>query len=119
MKSKGNSSKIDHDIQTLGKFVEIYCNNKHFSKDRKKWNLPKTKFKEINELTLCKECSELLNYSINRTILCPLDPKPSCKKCRIHCYSDGYRAKIREVMKFSGIYLIKHGRFDLILHYIF
>lgn len=117
MKSKKHSEKIDRDIQTLAELVKIYCDNKHFPKEKKNWNL--TKFREIKTLKLCKECSELLDYSAKRTILCPLDPKPSCKKCRIHCYSDRYRAKIREVMKFSGIYLIKHGRFDLIFHYIF
>jgi len=119
LKSKKHSKKIDHDIQTLAELVKIYCDNKHFSKEKKNWNISETKFRQIKTLRLCKECSELLNYSVKRTILCPLDPKPSCKKCMIHCYSDGRRTKIREVMKFSGIYLIKYGRFDLIFHYIF
>jgi hypothetical protein len=40
-----------------------------------------------------------------------------CKKCPAHCYAPGYRERIREVMRFSGQYLVKHGRLDLIVHY--
>ena len=45
------------------------------------------------------------------------DPKPMCKKCETQCYHGEYRAKIREVMKFSGMHLIKHGRVDMLYHY--
>ena len=45
--------------------------------------------------------------------------KPMCKKCSTHCYAPSYQEKIREVMKFSGLYLIRHGRLDLLAHYLF
>jgi len=52
---------------------------------------------------LCDECSDLLNYAIKRNLNCPHGAnKPVCSSCEIHCYNDIYRAKIREVMKFSG-----------------
>jgi hypothetical protein len=50
---------------------------------------------------------------------CPLDPKPSCKNCHIHCYSKEYRAQIREIMAFSGRRLILRGRLDYLWHYLF
>ena len=114
---KGN--KLARDIEVLAEFVEVFCVNKHSARDKSQW---KSTSKEIEwkgnkDPLLCKECCELLNYAVMRRSLCPLDPKPPCKKCKIHCYSKEYRSKIREVMKFSGIYLIKHCRFDLILHF--
>jgi hypothetical protein len=51
-------------------------------------------------------------------IKCPHDPKPMCKKCVTQCYHGEYKTKIREVMKFSGMYLVKHGRLDLLYHYL-
>ena len=44
---------------------------------------------------------------------------PMCKKCETHCYAPGYRERIREVMRFSGLYMVKHGRLDLMFHYFF
>jgi hypothetical protein len=41
-----------------------------------------------------------------------------CKKCHTQCYNRNYREKVREVMRFSGPYLIKRGRLDLIYHYL-
>jgi hypothetical protein len=48
-----------------------------------------------------------------------LEPKPTCKKCEIHCYLPEQRGKIKEIMRHSGMALIKRGRFDLIFHYWF
>ena len=70
------------------------------------------------DLLLCEDCRKLLNHGIAKLLLCPYDPKPMCKKCETHCYAPGYREKVREVMKFSGMYLIKHGRVDLMVHYM-
>jgi hypothetical protein len=49
---------------------------------------------------------------------CPHDPKPTCKKCKTQCYHGAYKSKIREIMKFSGMYLIKRGRLDILYHYL-
>jgi hypothetical protein len=68
---------------------------------------------------ICSECSDLVSYYISRRKLCRLDPKPSCKKCEVHCYSGEYRSRIKRVMRYSGKRLILQGRFDLILHYLF
>ena len=39
----------------------------------------------------------------------PYNPKLMRKKCEIQCYSQHYQQKVREVMRFSGPYLIKGG----------
>ena len=67
---------------------------------------------------LCEECGEILQYAIDRIKNCKLVPKPSCRKCKVHCFKDKYREKIKKVMRFSGIYYVKRGRIDwLIKHF--
>ena len=68
---------------------------------------------------LCPDCQKLLTHGIAKLLQCTYDPKPMCKKCTTHCYAPGYRERIREVMKFSGLYLVTHGRFDMLMHYFF
>ncbi len=100
--------RIKKDAKVLKKFIKIYCRENHI----KLGITP-----EAGEM--CKECFELLQYALKRDEKCPLDPKPKCKNCKIHCYKPEMRLKIKEVMKFSGIHLIKRGRFDYIFHYFF
>ena len=113
------SEKEKADIQTLMKFVGIYCRENH-----KGEKLPFS-FKLIDlqeftkkEIPLCPDCHRLLTYGLTMRMKCPHDPKPMCKKCETQCYHGEYKAKIREVMKFSGMYLVKHGRVDLLYHYL-
>ncbi|MGB9731750.1 MULTISPECIES: nitrous oxide-stimulated promoter family protein [Calditerrivibrio] len=100
--------RIKKDAKTLRTFIKIYCREYHL----------KNGIPEDGD-GLCRECLELLQYALKRDEKCPLDPKPKCKDCKIHCYKPEMRLKIKEVMKFSGIYLIKRGRIDYIFHYFF
>jgi len=103
------ASKVDEDIKVLRQFIQIYCDTKH--QDRKKTIM--------DEINLCEECHDIFRYSSMRREYCPLDPKPTCKNCKIHCYKPEYRQRIKEIMKHSGMILIKRGRLDLLLHYFF
>ena len=103
------ASKVDKDIQVLKEFIQIYCDTKH--RDREKTL--------ENKVSLCDECHDTLNYSSMRRENCPLDPKPTCKNCEIHCYRTEYRQRIKEIMRHSGMALIKRGRLDLVFHYFF
>ncbi|QXE92664.1 nitrous oxide-stimulated promoter family protein [Geomonas subterranea] len=96
-----SKANIDDDLRTLVLFIETYCRGKHQS--------PKG--------ALCQECRELLAYSESRRKKCPLDPKPTCNDCKIHCYGNIQRAKIREVMAYSGRRLLLRGRVDLLWHF--
>ena len=112
--------KIDKDTKILTKFIELYCKHKHFDIDKSTWNSQNNIGKaKDQDLFLCHDCASLLDYSAKRRMLCPLDLKPTCKKCEIHCYSSENRQKIREVMRFSGMQMIKRGRIDMIYHYFF
>ncbi len=115
-------AKKSKDIKVLSDFVAVFCREKHKGE-------PKEALKTTDErlagalgtrhLMLCQDCSKLLYHGIAKRLLCPYDPKPTCRKCPTHCYAPGYREKMRGVMKFSGIYLVKHGRLDLLFHYLF
>ena len=102
---------VDKDIKILASFIEIYCEKKHASEKRVPWT-PKGVIGSLGELpqpVLCNECVALMDYSADRRRLCPLDPKPTCRNCEIHCYSGDHRRKIREVMRFSGRPFLKHA----------
>lgn len=102
------------DLKVLVRFIGIYCNARHGEDIRDVMELPSCLGKPV---MLCTECSALVAYGIQKRRLCPLDPKPSCRKCPIHCYSSECRARIREIMAFSGRRMILRGRLDYIWHY--
>jgi hypothetical protein len=104
------------DLKVLVRFIGIYCNARHDADIREVIELPSCLGKPDQ---LCPECAALVAYGIQKRLLCPLDPKPSCRRCPIHCYSRNYRARIREIMAFSGRRMILRGRLDYIRHYFF
>jgi hypothetical protein len=117
-REKEISKKEKEDIRILLKFVKIYCKENH-SGERHPFSFRFFNIHEIEkeEISLCADCSKLLTYGLTMRLKCPHDPKPMCKKCDRQCYQGEYKSKIREVMKFSGMHLIKHGRVDMLYHY--
>ena len=122
------SGKVDIDVKVLSLFIQFYCEKKHRSAEKFHWE-PSEKFQDLGLLTkplLCEDCLGLIEYSANRRRLCPLNPKPTCRNCEIHCYQGDYRDRIKEVMKFSGkhylLYAFRHGLFKecwaIIIHFI-
>ncbi len=114
-------AKKDKGIKVLGNFVSIFCRENHGMEARDVFLVKDARLRSSlgsEEILLCADCRKLLNHAIAKLLLCPYDPKPMCKKCETHCYAPGYREKIQEVMKFSGLYMVKHGRLDLLAHYL-
>ena len=113
------SGKERKDVRTLMKFVEIFCRESHDS-ERTTFSFKRFDIEDIEkrEISLCPDCTRLLTYGLTMRLKCPHDPKPMCKKCETQCYHDDYRANIREVMKFSAMYMVKHGRVDMLYHYL-
>jgi hypothetical protein len=103
------ASKVEKDIKVLEKFIQVYCDTKHKTLEKA----------ETNRMNLCEQCRETLNYAIYRREVCPLNPKPTCKNCEIHCYEPGHRQKIKDIMRHSGMHMIKRGRLDWLVHYFF
>lgn len=116
------SDKKGKDLRVLGDFIAIYCREHHQAEARAPFPIKDDRLRSAlgdKSLVLCQDCSRLFNHGTAKLLLCPYDPKPKCKDCETHCYAPGYREKVREVMKFSGQYLIKRGRLDLLAHYLF
>ena len=113
------SKKERRDIRILMRFIEVFCRENH-DREKNPFSFKLLDLKEIErkEISLCPDCARLLTYGLTMRMKCPHDPKPMCKKCETQCYHGEYKARIREVMKFSGIYLVKRGRINLLYHYL-
>ena len=82
------------------KMITIYCRSKHKSGNQ-----------------LYTVCEDLNTYALQRLERCPFgEGKPTCGSCTIHCYKKDMRAKIKEVMRFSGIRLIIYNPIELVRH---
>lgn len=93
-------TRIEREKKTIKLMIEIYCRKKHKHKD-----------------SLCDECTELLEYAHKRLSFCKFgENKSTCGKCPIHCYKKDMKAKIKDVMKFSGPRLIIYNPLELIRH---
>jgi hypothetical protein len=113
------SIKKRKDARVLAGFVGIFCRQKHTEEPKQLFKIQDERLQaELPELKLCRDCARLLEHGLAKLGMCPYEPKPSCRKCPSHCYAPGYRERVREVMRFSGMYLIKRGRLDLLLHYL-
>jgi hypothetical protein len=113
------SDKKRKDARVLADFVRIYCREQHRSQIRRPFEIQDPRLQsELAGLVLCEECTRLLEHGAAKLSLCPYEPKPSCRKCPSHCYAPGYREKVKKVMRFSGAYLVKRGRLDILLHYL-
>jgi hypothetical protein len=114
-------SAVKKDIKTLIAFIHFYCSYQHPAAAKKH---PQVKSCDLDSIygrsfELCEECRRLLIHAVVKRSNCPMDPKPSCKHCPVHCYHPSYRAQIREVMRYSGKGMLLRGRLDYILHLLF
>ncbi len=113
------TEKEKGDIRILLRFVEIFCRENHPG-EKSPFSFKWLDIEELEKrkIPLCPDCTKLITYGLTMRLKCPYDPKPMCKKCKTQCYRGEYKSKIREVMKFSGMYFIKRGRLDLLYHYL-
>ena len=94
--------KQSKELEVVELMIRLYCAKKHKCKDG-----------------LCAECNELLEYVKLRRSKCPWgDKKPFCSNCKIHCYKPDMRAKIKDVMKFSGPRMILYHPAIAVKHLI-
>jgi len=78
-------TKIERNKATLEIMVRFYAKHHRDEDDIDAW------------------CKDLVLYAHKRLDHCPFgSEKPACHNCKIHCYSSNYRAKIKQVMKYSG-----------------
>jgi len=108
------------DLKVLLQFTAVYCRVKH-DDDKSVVSTDEHALQGLpfQMYPVCKECRDFLLYAFERRLRCPLEEKPLCKHCPVHCYKPEYRKKVREIMRFSGQHLIMRGRLDLLWHYFF
>lgn len=106
------------DLQILADFIRLFCHAHHDRKTVGERELPEAlRVAGHRDGTLCLDCAELLEHGMKKRAVCPLDPKPTCRNCHIHCYTPEYRQKIRKIMAYSGRKMILRGRIDYLWHY--
>lgn len=108
------------DLKVLALFTSVFCGAHHAGpRTALQVDAPQLRRLSLNKYPVCADCADFLRYAFERRLRCPLEEKPSCKHCPIHCYKPGHREKVREIMRFSGRHLILRGRLDLLWHYLF
>ncbi len=120
---KASDDRIAKDVGVLAELIEIYCQGNHPDARREPVRAGGAVGRALAaagaDTLLCRDCAGLLMYAASKRVVCPMDPKPACKKCPSHCYAPGYRERIRDVMRYSGRRLITGGRLDLLKKYFF
>ena len=114
------NKKERKDLRLLISFTAVYCRH-HHDAPTEGVDVGSAPDEPLVAGThqVCADCRAFLSYAVARRIACPLDPKPVCKHCPVHCYKPDYRQRVREVMRFSGKHLLLRGRLDLLWHYFF
>lgn len=95
-------SKREREKRTVALMIRLYCRKKHGV-----------------TIGLCPECDAFSKYAILRSDKCPfMETKTFCSNCRVHCYQPEMRAKIRNVMRFSGPRIIFYHPIMAVRHVI-
>jgi len=82
----GPGPRIRRERRTVAAMIRLYCRKKHRTKG-----------------ALCDSCQALHDYAMARLESCPFqERKPTCAKCKVHCYREPMRSQIRDIMRFSG-----------------
>ena len=76
----------DKEKRLIPVMIKKYCKSKHNTKK-----------------CICDDCKQLTEYAVYRLEKCPFkENKRFCSFCKIHCYKEDMRIKIKAVMKYSG-----------------
>lgn len=95
--------KRQREKETVSLMIALYCHGLHGTKRG----------------ALCPECAALDEYAQSRSDRCPfMATKTFCANCRVHCYKPEMRAKIREVMRYSGPRMMLHHPVMAVRHVI-
>lgn len=107
------------DLKILATFIDIYCQAHHVGQEEVSLRTHDVAAIMGRPVRLCTECRRLMTHAWVKRTHCPLDPKPACKHCPVHCYHPDYRRRIQEVMRFAGRRMVFSGRLDYLFKLLF
>ena len=86
------SGALKREAKLLSEMVHDYCRRHHGGE------------------SLCEDCKTFLTYALTRLACCPYgQKKPTCLKCKIHCYRAQEKETARVIMREEGPrMLLKH-----------
>lgn len=86
------SGALKREAKLLSAMVHDYCRRHHGGE------------------SLCEDCKTFLTYALTRLSCCPFEQKkPTCLKCKIHCYRAQEKETARVIMREEGPrMLLKH-----------
>ncbi len=86
------SGALKREAKLLSAMVHDYCRRHHGGE------------------SLCEDCKTFLTYALTRLACCPFEQKkPTCLKCKIHCYRAQEKETARVIMREEGSrMLLKH-----------
>ena len=92
--------RILRERRTIEVMILIYCREVHGSED-----------------SLCTECEALRVYAMQRLERCVFgSEKPTCVKCPVHCYMQGRKDQVRQVMRYAGPKMLLHHPILAVYH---
>ena len=96
--------EVGKDLRVLGKFVETFCRRRCGEVPREPFRMPAVDLSptDLSRRKLCADCARVLRHAVTKRLRCPLEVKPACRHCTIHCFRPEMRARIRRVMRVAG-----------------
>ena len=99
---KDIETKREREKRMVSQMIALYCRRNHHTSG-----------------ALCPECAALNDYARARSEHCPfMETKTFCSNCRVHCYDQAHRQRIKEVMRFSGPRMLMHHPLLALSHLI-
>lgn len=94
--------RLVREARTIESMIQIYCRRKHET-----------------SRGLCTDCQELFDYAVVRLNKCPFqEEKSTCANCKVHCYRPEMRERIRDVMRFSGPFMLYRHPYLAFMHLV-
>ena len=103
------SEKFIYEVNTVTKFIQIYCDGKHTDAPKKDGavlhDYKDDKGLVQTQFHLCSDCERMLRYAYARLGACPHIEKPRCHHCPHPCYEREMWVNMAKMMKYSGMKL--------------
>ncbi|MCI0501291.1 MAG: nitrous oxide-stimulated promoter family protein [Epsilonproteobacteria bacterium] len=97
--------KYTTEVEILKNYFPYYCKHHHSNQIDKEF-LHSYKDKDFSiKVSLCDECFDAMQYSIQRLQNCQYEEKPRCRTCKTPCYEKSYWKKLAKVMIYSSLRL--------------